>query len=96
MPSSRRRSKHLGVARPLSSSYPQAETRGPTRWIVRQMPGSQAVKTYICPGCGHPINPGTPHLVVWPSTPSLGTDRAVDERRHWHVACWRRPHDAAA
>ncbi len=54
-------------------------------WVVRQVPGPAAVKTYRCPGCDQEIRPATPHLVVWPEqTPGLA------ERRHWHNACWRR------
>lgn len=41
----------------------------------------QARKEYICPGCQHPIPPGTFHLVVVP-------DEAADLRRHWHHGCW--------
>jgi hypothetical protein len=51
-------------------------------WRVRAVSGS-AGKTYRCPGCDHEIRPGTGHLVAWPA------DGAVDERRHWHTACWR-------
>lgn len=54
-------------------------------WVVRQVPGSAAAKEYRCPGCDQEIRPGTAHVVVWPAeTPGL------DERRHWHNACWRR------
>ncbi len=35
-------------------------------WVVRQVPGPAAVKTYRCPGCDQEIRPATPHLVVWP------------------------------
>lgn len=90
MPSGRRRSKHLGDPRPLLGGYARAETKGSRRWIVRDMAASQAVKAYVCPGCGARIGPGTAHLVVWPAEPDVGGDRAVDERRHWHTACWRR------
>ena len=39
----------------------------------------QATKTYRCPGCDHPIPPGTGHIVVVPER--------VEDRRHWHRAC---------
>jgi hypothetical protein len=29
------------------------------------------------------IPPATPHVVAWPS------DIGIDERRHWHTACWK-------
>ncbi|HEY7147710.1 MAG TPA: ATP/GTP-binding protein [Streptosporangiaceae bacterium] len=54
-------------------------------WVVRQVPGAAAAKTYRCPGCDQEIRPGTPHVVVWPEqTPGLS------ERRHWHGGCWQR------
>jgi hypothetical protein len=86
----RRPSKHLQPARPLAASHAHAETRAGGAWIVRTMPGAHAGKSYRCPGCQTVIAPGTPHVVAWPSTPSPGTERAVDDRRHWHTACWER------
>jgi hypothetical protein len=49
---------------------------------VRRVQPYQATKTYRCPGCDHPIPPGTGHVVVVP--------RDADDRRHWHTACWAR------
>jgi hypothetical protein len=46
---------------------------------VREVGGD---KSYICPGCDHPIRPGLRHLVVVP----VG---AADDRRHWHAKCWQ-------
>jgi hypothetical protein len=34
----------------------------------------------------------TPHLVVWPVEKALLSADAMDERRHWHAACWERKH----
>ncbi|MDB1087647.1 ATP/GTP-binding protein [Streptomyces sp. ACA25] len=51
-------------------------------WAVRQVSGSGAGKRYRCPGCDQEIPPGVPHVVAWPR------HGAVDERRHWHRACW--------
>jgi hypothetical protein len=54
-------------------------------WVVRQVPGAAAAKTYRCPGCDQEIRPGKAHVVVWPAdTPG------PDERRHWHNSCWQR------
>jgi hypothetical protein len=50
---------------------------------VRRVQPYQATKTYRCPGCDHPIPRGTGHVVVVPPG-------AVDDRRHWHAACWER------
>lgn len=76
--------------RRLSPGFAHAEQRGDGRWIVRTVPGSTATKTYRCPACQAAIPPGTAHIVAWPDTPALGTVAAVDDRRHWHTACWRR------
>lgn len=48
---------------------------------VRHIQPYQAVKTYRCPGCDHPIEPGLGHKVVVPR-------QAPEERRHWHTGCW--------
>jgi hypothetical protein len=56
------------------------EWRG-EEWAVRQV-GGTAGKRYRCPGCDQEIPPGVPHVVAWPR---LGD---VDDRRHWHKACW--------
>lgn len=52
-------------------------------WVVRAVSGQAATKDYRCPGCDHEIAARTPHVVAWPPD-------AVDDRRHWHSACWRR------
>lgn len=53
------------------------------QWSVRQVAGgSSPNKRYRCPGCDQEIPGGTPHVVAWPEY------AGVDERRHWHKACW--------
>jgi hypothetical protein len=53
------------------------------QWSVRDVAGASAAgKTYRCPGCDQEIGSGVPHVVAWPE--HVG----VDERRHWHKACW--------
>ncbi|HEY7012391.1 MAG TPA: hypothetical protein VH480_06540 [Streptosporangiaceae bacterium] len=64
---------------PQTQNWPDGE------WVVRQVPGAAATKTYRCPGCDQEIRPGTAHVVVWPADAS---DAA--ERRHWHNSCWQR------
>lgn len=75
------------AAPPLPSGRPgwaQPE-RGPDgEWLVRTVPGEQAVKSYRCPGCDHEIRPGTPHVVAWPA----GEQDSSADRRHWHTGCW--------
>jgi hypothetical protein len=51
--------------------------------IVKPIQPYQARKSYACPGCSTPIEPGIGHLVVVPAdTPDL--------RRHWHRGCWHK------
>ncbi|RSO22911.1 ATP/GTP-binding protein [Streptomyces sp. WAC 06725] len=51
-------------------------------WVVRHLGGGGAAKHYRCPGCDQEIPPGVPHVVAWPR------EGDVDDRRHWHKACW--------
>ncbi|UGQ14233.1 ATP/GTP-binding protein [Yinghuangia sp. ASG 101] len=53
-------------------------------WIVRPVSGAAAGKVYRCPGCDHEIPVGVAHVVAWRAD-DIG---AVDNRRHWHRACW--------
>ncbi|ANW18047.1 hypothetical protein [Streptomyces clavuligerus] len=51
-------------------------------WAVRLVAGASAEgKRYRCPGCDQEIV-GVPHVVAWPE------HGGVDDRRHWHKACW--------
>jgi hypothetical protein len=58
-------------------------------YVVRAVTGSAATKPYRCPGCQQAIRPATPHVVAWPAEGSMLSDTGLDERRHWHTACWR-------
>ena len=64
---------------------PQVQEWPDGDWVVRQVPGAAATKTYRCPGCNQELKPGTAHLVVWPAHAP-----GPEERRHWHNACWQR------
>jgi hypothetical protein len=78
-----RRNRRAGEAppgpapRPRSAAPVWAELTG---YEIRRI---SSEKAYRCPGCDHPIRPGSWHLVVVP-------DDVPEERRHWHVECWRR------
>lgn len=61
-------------------------------WNVRSLTGAASTKPYTCPGCHRVIPMATPHLVVWPVEKALLSADALDERRHWHTACWERKH----
>jgi hypothetical protein len=52
---------------------------------VRSIAAARATKSYRCPGCDHEIRSGTAHVVVWPAD---GGEHGMDDRRHWHTACW--------
>jgi hypothetical protein len=95
-PRKRKPSKHTRPVsdRPLTGGHQVRETRADGEWIVRRVSGSASSKAYRCPGCDQQILPATPHVVVWPENPSLlaalGGGQSLDERRHWHTACWQR------
>ena len=59
-------------------------------YVVRRVTGSASTKPYRCPGCHQVIRPATPHTVAWPVVPTTFASGAtgLDERRHWHNACW--------
>ncbi len=58
-------------------------------WVVRRVTGAASTKPYRCPGCQQTIAPATPHTVAWPVDGSTLHGGGIDERRHWHTACWR-------
>ena len=68
----------------------RVEIFGGEEYVVRRVTGSAARKPYTCPGCRQQIRPATPHTVAWPVVPTTFARGAegLDERRHWHNACW--------
>ncbi|MEI6620858.1 MAG: hypothetical protein WCP28_03000, partial [Actinomycetes bacterium] len=54
-------------------------------WSVRRVAGSDSGKRYLCPGCNQDVLASSAHIVAWPEGWSTG----VDDRRHWHTACWQ-------
>ena len=60
------------------------------QWHVRPITGAASTKSYTCPGCNRVIPVATPHVVVWPVEQALLSKDPLDERRHWHTACWER------
>ncbi|RYY49298.1 MAG: hypothetical protein EON53_04600 [Actinomycetales bacterium] len=87
---SRRRPPRRPRPGPPSAGPPPVEPKADGGWHVRRLTGAGATSSYTCPDCHRPIPPGTPHVVVWPVEKPLLSAAAVDERRHWHTACWRR------
>ncbi|HEU5419962.1 MAG TPA: ATP/GTP-binding protein [Streptosporangiaceae bacterium] len=64
---------------------PQVQSWPDGDWVVRQVPGPAAAKTYRCPGCDQEILPGVAHVVAWPEQAN-----GTEDRRHWHNSCWQR------
>ena len=71
-------------------SADRVETWRGEEYVVRRLTGSASTKPYRCPGCHQVIRPATPHILAWPVLPSTfsSTATGLDERRHWHTACW--------
>lgn len=71
--------------------WAQDETTSDGRsWKVRPTTGSSSAgKSYRCPGCQQLIAASSAHLVVWPADHLFGDQAGLDDRRHWHTACWR-------
>ena len=88
----RRPSKHLRPPRPLGASFARADDKGDGRWVVKSVPADASAKAYLCPGCNRRVAPGDAHVVVGPGHPGIGSSSAVEDRRHWHTACWARRH----
>ena len=76
---------------PLRAAAEQQERKADGEWFVRPMRGS-STKDYRCPGCSQLIGRGTGHVLAWPVEKALLSESAIDERRHWHTACWARKH----
>ncbi|MFT4189538.1 MAG: hypothetical protein QM621_13300 [Aeromicrobium sp.] len=86
----RRRRPRPSQGRPLQFNQ-TSETRGGRQWHVRRLTGATSHKAYVCPGCHREIPAGMAHVVVWPDeATSFVHASGVDERRHWHTACWER------
>jgi hypothetical protein len=73
----------------LLSGWKRTETRRGVDWTVQPVSAAQALKSYLCPGCGRAVAPGTAHLVVWRADGVLGDQADLSGRRHWHTHCWR-------
>jgi len=67
----------------------RTEVKRGGEWTVQPISAAQAVKDYLCPGCGRTVEAGTAHLVVWRADGVLGDAADLAARRHWHTHCWR-------
>jgi hypothetical protein len=82
MPRHNRRREVEPLRSPAATASRRDDWGGET-FVVRAIPGANAVKTYRCPGCDQLIPVGVPHLVAWPER-----DGEAADRRHWHRVCW--------
>ncbi|WP_040165271.1 hypothetical protein [Microbacterium gorillae] len=95
MPSSRRRKRTESSQRAddsfdrLLSGWKRSESRRGAEWNVQPVSAQQAVKDYICPGCGRTVAAGTAHIVAWRADGVLGDSADLNARRHWHRHCWK-------
>lgn len=55
-------------------------------WTVQRVRSAQ--KSYTCPGCHQVIGPGTAHVVAIAQDTFFGAWAEIEDRRHWHSACW--------
>ncbi|MER7106650.1 ATP/GTP-binding protein [Streptomyces sp. NPDC000229] len=63
--------------------FQRTESWQDEEWSVRHVGGAPAAgKRYRCPGCDQEIPASVPHVVAWPEY------GGVEDRRHWHKACW--------
>ncbi|MDX6230037.1 MAG: hypothetical protein QOI76_3427 [Frankiales bacterium] len=80
----RRRGRSAAAGRPAEDEPAGGRHQTAQSWpdgdfAVRQVSGTP--KVFRCPGCDQEIRPGSPHVVAWP-------EGRLDDRRHWHTACW--------
>lgn len=73
----------------LLAGWKRTEVRRGVAWTVQPVSGAQAVKSYVCPGCGNQIEVGVAHLVAWRADGVLGDAADLAARRHWHEHCWK-------
>lgn len=91
MPRSNRRRDdvpELDLERALAGRL-RVEVRRDGTWNVQPQSAATAVKSYSCPGCALPIEPGTAHLVAWRADGIMGEQSDLAARRHWHTHCWK-------
>jgi hypothetical protein len=73
----------------IMAGWRRTEQRRGATWNVQPISAVQAVKSYVCPGCGLEVLPGTAHLVTWRADGVMGDSADIAARRHWHTRCWK-------
>lgn len=64
------------------------ETKRGKTYSVNKTIDGQSV--YKCPNCNQSIKIGEPSYTVIEQDHLFGEQAAIDERRHWHLSCWKR------
>lgn len=91
MPSSRRSGKrpyaaeHVELDLDRATGGRSAVSGSDGEWVVQRVRAS--AKQYRCPGCSQVVV-DVAHVVVWRTDALVGG--GVEDRRHWHTACWDR------
>ncbi|ROS78452.1 hypothetical protein [Cellulomonas sp. PhB143] len=92
MPSSRRSRRrpwgdeHVPLDLDRATGGRRTESAPDGDWTVQSVRGSD--KSYVCPGCRQDVRPHTAHVVAWANDSMFGAASALEDRRHWHSACW--------
>lgn len=73
----------------ILSGWRRTEQRRTGLWNVQPIAAAQAIKVYVCPGCGRDILARTAHVVTWRADGLMGDADDLAARRHWHLQCWR-------
>lgn len=73
----------------LGNSWRRTEIKRGREWTVQPISEVNATKTYTCPGCQGEIPPGMAHVASWRNDGVLGDAADLENRRHWHNACWK-------
>ncbi len=66
----------------------RTEVKRNVQYQVRRTLSGRSV--YKCPGCNNSIPAGATSVTVIELNHFLGQNVALDDRRHWHNACWKR------
>ncbi|WP_437584754.1 hypothetical protein ACSAGD_05665 [Paramicrobacterium sp. CJ85] len=72
----------------LLAGWKRTELRRGVSWNIQPVSSEQALKEYVCPGCGGTLTAGTAHVVAWRADGVLGDAADLAARRHWHKHCW--------
>jgi hypothetical protein len=73
----------------LTFGWRHTESKRGVSYTVQPISAANARKSYVCPGCGREVAPGSEHVAVWRADGLFGDEAALADRRHWHAHCWK-------